>query len=54
LEQKPEIADFILVTGFLGSGKTTLLKQMLANYSAEKRIAIIQMSLPLPASTGRI
>ncbi len=42
MEKKPDIVDFILVTGFLGSGKTTLLKQILATYSAVKRIAVIQ------------
>lgn len=42
MKKKSEIVDFILVTGFLGSGKTTLLKQILASYSAVKRIAVIQ------------
>ena len=33
---------FYLVTGFLGSGKTTLLKNILAEFSVHKRIAVIQ------------
>ncbi len=33
---------FYLVTGFLGSGKTTLLKNILAEFSVQKRIAVIQ------------
>jgi len=33
---------FYLITGFLGSGKTTLLKNILARYSGDKRIAVIQ------------
>jgi len=33
---------FYLVTGFLGSGKTTFLKEVLALYSGNSRIAIIQ------------
>jgi len=31
-----------LVTGFLGSGKTTLLKEVITEYSTQKKIAIIQ------------
>ncbi len=41
-EVKSDIIPFYLVTGFLGSGKTTYLKDVLARYSADKRIAIIQ------------
>ena len=33
---------FILVTGFLGSGKTTFLKRLLARYSGDGKIGIIQ------------
>jgi len=33
---------FYLVTGFLGSGKTTFLKNVLATWSGDKRIAVIQ------------
>jgi G3E family GTPase len=33
---------FYLVTGFLGSGKTTFLKNVLATWSGEQRIAVIQ------------
>lgn len=33
---------FYLVTGFLGSGKTTFLRNVLARYSGDKRIAVIQ------------
>ncbi len=41
-EVKSEVIPFYLVTGFLGSGKTTFLKDVLARYSGDKRIAIIQ------------
>ena len=37
-----DIIPFYLITGFLGSGKTTLLKDILARYSGDKRIAVIQ------------
>ena len=33
---------FILLTGFLGSGKTTFLKRLLARYSSDGKIGIIQ------------
>jgi G3E family GTPase len=36
------MSDFYLITGFLGSGKTTFLKNILANFSEHKRIAVIQ------------
>ncbi len=36
------MAEFYLITGFLGSGKTTLLKNILDEFSARKRIAVIQ------------
>ena len=41
-EVKSEVIPFYLITGFLGSGKTTLLKNVLARYSGDKRIAVIQ------------
>jgi G3E family GTPase len=40
---------FYLITGFLGSGKTTLLKNILATYSNDHRIAVLQNEF---ASTG--
>ncbi len=39
---KKDSIPFYLITGFLGSGKTTLLSNILSEYSAEKRIAVIQ------------
>ncbi|MCY1721758.1 CobW family GTP-binding protein [Prolixibacteraceae bacterium Z1-6] len=33
---------FHIISGFLGSGKTTFLKQIIEQYSAEKKIGIIQ------------
>ncbi|MFO7923558.1 MAG: GTP-binding protein [Bacteroidales bacterium] len=41
-EGNADIIPFFLVTGFLGSGKTTLLKNIVARYSGDKRIAVIQ------------
>ena len=47
-----EIIPFYLVTGFLGSGKTTFLKNVLAKYSGDKRIAVIQNEFAVQGVDG--
>ncbi|WP_346855836.1 CobW family GTP-binding protein [uncultured Draconibacterium sp.] len=41
-EEKMQKIPFHIISGFLGSGKTTFLKRIIEQYSAEKKIGIIQ------------
>jgi len=50
---KKDSIPFYLITGFLGSGKTTLLSNILSEYSAEKRIAVIQNEFAPSGTDGK-
>lgn len=51
--QKNNSIPFYLITGFLGSGKTTLLANILKEYSATKRIAVIQNEFAPSGTDGK-
>ncbi len=50
---KKDSIPFYLITGFLGSGKTTLLANILNEYSAVKRIAVIQNEFAPSGTDGK-
>jgi G3E family GTPase len=51
--RKKDSIPFYLITGFLGSGKTTLLTNILNEYSAKKRIAVIQNEFAPSGTDGK-